>query len=111
MAASKTARDIIFNPTVNQYMPANHPIRVQFEDFVKNTQNYNLDFTKGVDSDYQVLIKNQDGNEVGSIPINGDVSIEAFEKAYQGTPQVFLALYSQYEVKKYKDQLISNGRR
>jgi hypothetical protein len=111
MAASKTARDIIFNPTVNQYMPANHPIRVQFEDFVKNTQNYNLDFTKGIDSDYQVLINNQDGKEVGSIPINGDVSIEAFEKAYQGTPQVFLALYSQYEVKKYKDQLISNGRR
>lgn len=110
MSAHKTARDIIFDSNTNQYMPTDHPIRAQFEDFVKNTQDYKLDFTKGIDSDYQVIITNKEGENIGSIPINKNIPIESFEKAYQGTPQVFLSLYSQYQVKKYKDQLISNVR-
>lgn len=110
MSAYKTARDIIFNTDVNQYMPESHPVRVQFEDFVKNTQNYTLDFSKGVDSDYQVIIKDIEGNDVGNIPLNKNIPTEAFEKAYQGTPQIFLSLYSKSQVDKYMQSLIINGR-
>lgn len=111
MSAYKTARDIIFNPsTVGPYMTSQRgqEIRAQFEDFVTNTQNYTLDFTKGIASDYQVLIKDIEGNDIGSIPLNKDIPVESFEKAYQGTPQVFLSLYSQYQVKKHIDSIIRN---
>ena len=109
LSAHKTARDMIFNPSVSQYMPPSHPIRIQFEDFVTNTQNYKLDFTKGVDSDYQVLIKDKDGNDIGSVPLHNNIPIETFEKAYSGTPQVFLSLYSKSRVDKYIQSLINGG--
>lgn len=113
LSGHKTARDMIFTPSVDPYLsqtPQGLAIRAQFEDFVTNTQNYNLDFTKGIDSDYQVLIKDKDGNDVGSIPLNNNIPVETFEKAYQGTPQVFLAMYSKSQVDKYMQSLI-NGRR
>lgn len=109
LSAHKTARDMIFSPSVDQYMSMDHPIRAQFEDFVRNTHNYNLEFTKGIDSDYQVLIKDVEGNDVGAIPLNRNIPVETFEKAYQGTPQVFLALYSKSRVDKYMQSLL-NGR-
>lgn len=110
MSAEKTAHKSIFSPDVDQYLPQNHPIRFQFDDFVRNTQDYELDFTKGIDSDYQVLIKDKEGKDVGSIPLNNNIPIEVFEKAYQGTPQVFLALHTKSQVDKYMKALI-NGRR
>ena len=112
MSAEKTARDIIFNPSVTPYLnnPQGMKILSQFESFIRNTQDYTLDFTKGIDSDYQVLIKDTKGNDVGSIPLNNDIPVEVFEKAYQGTPQVFLALYSKAQVDKYMQSVI-NGRR
>lgn len=109
LSGHKTARDMIFNPSVDQYInatPQGQAIRSQFEDFVTNTQNYSLDFTQGIDSAYQVLIKDQDGNDVGSIPLNNNIPVETFEKAYQGTPQVFLSLYSKSQVDKYMNSLI-----
>lgn len=113
LSTEKTARDMIFDQNTLPYLRTAEgaAIKAQFEDFVKNTQNYKLNFTKGVDSDYQVIIENTKGEEIGSIPLDKRIDIETFEKAYQGTPQVFLSLYSQHQVKKYKDSIISNGRR
>lgn len=109
LSAHKTARDIVFNPSVEPYIestPQGQAIKAQFEDFVKNTQNYNLEFTKGIDSPYQILIKKNDGTDIGSIPLNDNIPVETFEKAYMGSPQVFLALYSKSRVDKYIQSLI-----
>ena len=113
MSTEKTARDIIFNPSVDQYLNNSEEgfrIKAQFEDFVNNTENFKLNFTKGVDSDYQVIIKNKEDNStVGTIPLNNNIPVETFEKAYMGSPQVFLSLYSKSRVDKYIQSLI-NGR-
>lgn len=112
LSTEKTARDLIFNPNVESYLNSSNEglaIKSQFEDFVTNTQNYKLDFTKGVDSDYEVVIKDQEGNSIGSIPLNKNIPVEVFEKAYQGTPQVFLSLFSKSRVDKYMQSII-NGR-
>lgn len=113
MSADKTARDIIFNPSVMPYLRQTQEgiaIQAQFEDFVRNTQDYELEFTKGIDSDYQVLIKDVDGNDVGSIPLNENIPVETFEKAFQGTPQVFLSLFSKSRVDKYMQSIINGTR-
>lgn len=106
LSAEATARKSIFSPDVNQYLSQDHPIRLQFEDFIRNTQNYNLDFTKGIDSPYQILIKDNDGNSVGSIPLNNSIPVEIFEKAFYGTPQIFLSLYTKSQVDKYMNNLV-----
>jgi len=113
MSSDVTARNMIFNPSVTPYMGGAQgmAIKAQFEDFVRNTQNYKLDFSKGIDSDYQVIIEDKEGDQVGVIPLGKGIDVETFEKAYQGTPQVFLAMYSQYQVKKYMDSIMTNGRR
>lgn len=113
LSAEDTARDIIFNPSNSRYINSSTQgleIKQQFEDFVNNTQNYKLDFIKGVDSDYQVLIKDNDNNKIGSIPLNSNIPLDTFTKAYQGTPQVFLAMWTKSRVDKYIKSLI-NGRR
>ena len=110
MSSDKTARDVIFNSAVTPYITkSNEGIEImsQFEDFVTNTQNYNLEFTKGIDSDYQVLIKNIEGENIGNIPLNNSIPVETFSKAFQGTPQVFLSLYSKSRVDKYMKSLIN----
>ncbi len=56
-----------------------------------------------------VIIKNKEDKQVGSVPLNNSISIETFEKAFQGTPQVFLAMYSKLQVDKYMQSII-NGR-
>ncbi len=112
LSGHKTARDVIFKPSNDKYInarPEGMAIRSQFEDFVTNTQDYKLDFTKGIDSDYQIIIKNKEDKQVGSVPLNNSISIETFEKAFQGTPQVFLAMYSKLQVDKYMQSII-NGR-
>jgi hypothetical protein len=113
MSSDVDARNMIFNSSVTPYMGSAQgmAIKAQFEDFVRNTQNYKLDLSKGIDSDYQVRIENKEGDEIGTIPLGKNIDIETFEKAYQGTPQVFLAMYSQYQVKKYMDSIMTNGRR
>ena len=113
MSSDVDARNMIFNSSVAPYMNSGQgmAIKAQFEDFVRNTQNYKLNFSKGVDSDYQVIIEGKEGEEIGSIPLGKNIDVETFEKAYQGTPQVFLAMYSQYQVKKYMDSIMTNGRR
>jgi hypothetical protein len=69
MSSDATARDMIFNSSVAPYMNSGKgvAIKAQFEDFVRNTQNYKLDFSKGIDSDYQVIIENKEGDQIGSI--------------------------------------------
>jgi low affinity Fe/Cu permease len=113
MSSGVDARNMIFNSSVTPYMGGAQgmAIKAQFEDFVRNTQNYKLDLSKGIDSDYQVIIENKEGDEIGTIPLGKNIDVETFEKAYQGTPQVFLAMYSQYQVKKYMDSIMTNGRR
>jgi len=106
MSAEKTARKSIFTNDVDQYLPQDHPIRFQFEDFVRNTQDYNLDFTKGIDSPYQIIINNSEGKSIGSIPINDNVPVDILEKVYRGTPQALLALYTKGEVDKYMKKII-----
>lgn len=109
LSAEKTARDIIFNPSVDPYVnrtPQGLEIKAQFEDFVTNTQNYELDFTKGVDSDYQVLIRDKDGNDIGSVPLNRNIPLDVFEKTFYGAPQAFLSLYTKSKVDKYMRSII-----
>jgi len=109
-----SARKMIFNSENDFYLMKSQEgqkIKQQFEDFVTNTHKYSLDFTKGVATDYQVLIKTNNGKDiVGKIPLEKGISVEAFEKAYQGTPQVFLSMYSKSQVDEFMKNMI-NGRR
>lgn len=110
LSTEQTARDLIFNSSIEPYLSNSNEglnIKQQFEDFVTNTHNYKLDFDKGLDTDYQITIKNKDDEEVGVIPLNRNIPVETLEKVLYGTPQAFLSLYSKSRVDKYINSIIS----
>lgn len=113
LSTADDSRKYIFNDDVNRYMAFDNPIRLQFEDFVRNTQNYELSLKKGTLTDYKVVIrdktKDEKNGKVGEIPLDKDkVDINNFEKSFYGTPQVFLSLYSKAQVSKYMRSIIRN---
>jgi hypothetical protein len=71
------------------------------EDMFENTQDYSIDLKKGGTSGYLLSI-NKKGKELDQIPITADeIPVAQFKKAYNGTPQIFLARYAQNKVAKY----------
>lgn len=104
LATADNAREVVLNPNNLRYLNRDERgsnIITQFEDFIENTQDYTIDFIKGVRTPYRVVISNKDNKKVGEIPIDNSFDYNTISKVYRGTPQVFLAMYSQKQIMDY----------
>ncbi|MFT6125726.1 MAG: hypothetical protein ACJAVA_000167 [Flavobacteriaceae bacterium] len=115
LASESESKKILFtrqtNELLNMYPEVGNKIKAQFDDFQKNTHNYSMQISKGLDEDYIINIFNKETNtEVGEIPLGNNVSLDLFKKVYYGAPSAFLSIYTQKQILDYKTAITTNGR-
>ena len=108
MATEQDAKKVIYSDSnlfyLNNYSGGDQ-IKAQVEDIFKNTKQYSINLVPTRTNNFTMSIMKQ-GKEIKQIPIDPAMyPVAQFKKAYDGTPQVFLARYAHSLVNDYIKQI------